>query len=91
MLALLIPYIRWFRQKMKRLASAASLLVTALLYDAGSASACPVCYGDPNSLMTQGVKSGILFLIVVVGGVLAAILGIGLTWAKRAKAIHPHP
>lgn len=84
-LLLLIPYFRWFRRKMKSL----SIILTAAipLLPLQEAWACPVCFGDPNSLMTQGLKKGIVFLIVVVGGVLAAILGIALTWAKRAKAL----
>lgn len=84
-MGLLVPYFIWFRKKMKTL-TVLLLSFFPLAYPF-AASACPVCFGDPNALMTKGMKLGILFLIVVVGGVLAAILGIGLSWARRAKAI----
>jgi predicted small integral membrane protein len=48
---------------------------------------CPVCFGDPSSPMTQSAKWGVLFLLVVVVCVLAAIAGVALSWARRARAL----
>lgn len=31
-----------------------------------AALACPVCFGDPNSAMNQGVEKGIWFLLAVI-------------------------
>jgi hypothetical protein len=83
---LLIPYIRWFRLKMRRLAPAL-LPPLAVVLSSDSAWACAVCYGNPSSPLIHGAKSGVLFLIFVIAGILAAILGIGLAWARRAKAL----
>jgi hypothetical protein len=83
----LLPYGRWFRNKFKKIAVvflAASLSHAASL---PSAWACAVCFGDPNSDMTKGLKAGIVLLILVVAGVLAGITSIGITWARRAKAL----
>lgn len=85
LLILLIPYGRWFLNKIKRLPA---LLIAANLWGfSRSAEACSVCYGDPNSLLTKGAKSGVLFLLLVIVGILAAILGIGIAWARRALRI----
>lgn len=88
-LILLIPYVRWFRQKMKRLAPIVLIAAFIPIYSV-TAWACPVCFGDPNSLLTKGAKTGILFLIAVVASVLGAIFAIALSWSKRAKSL-PHP
>jgi len=48
---------------------------------------CPVCFGDPSSPMTQSAKWGVLFLLVVVVCVLAAIAGVAAVWARRARAL----
>lgn len=81
----LIPYYRWFRKKMSRIAS---LVLFSLLSGlADIAQACPVCFGDPNSPMIQSIKSGIIVLIVVIGGVLSAIAFTAWTWSRRAKAL----
>jgi hypothetical protein len=49
--------------------------------------ACPVCFGDPSSPMTQSAKWGVLFLLVVVVCVLAGIAGVAAVWARRARAL----
>ena len=46
--------------------------------------ACSVCYGDPNSAMTQGAKAGVLVLLGVVGVVLTGIASLLIFWARRA-------
>lgn len=83
----LVPYGRWFRNKFKKMAVV--LLAAISTHAAGlpTAWACAVCFGDPNSEMTKGLKAGIILLILVVAGVLTGIASIGLTWARRAKAL----
>lgn len=48
---------------------------------------CAVCFGDPNSLMSQGARAGVLFLLVIIGGVLASIAGTAFVWARRARLL----
>ena len=47
--------------------------------------ACAVCFGDPNSKMSQGLFAAIYLLLGVVAFVLGSIAVTALTWAKRAK------
>ncbi len=49
--------------------------------------ACSVCFGDPGSLATKGVKGAILFLLVVVFCVLGGITTTAFLWARRARQI----
>jgi hypothetical protein len=49
--------------------------------------ACPVCFGDPSSPLTQSAKWGVLFLLVVVVCVLAGIASVAAVWARRARAL----
>ena len=49
--------------------------------------ACSVCFGDPNSLLSKGAFWGVLFLIGVVGFVLASIASTIWIWARRAKKL----
>ncbi|HSA58158.1 MAG TPA: hypothetical protein VLJ37_00530 [bacterium] len=83
----LVPYGRWFRNKFKKMAVV--LLAAISTHAAGlpTAWACALCFGDSNSEMTRGLKAGILLLILVVAGVLAGIASVGITWARRAKAL----
>lgn len=50
-------------------------------------AACPLCFGDPASDMVKGAKAGVLFLLVVVGGLLVAIAAIARRWTLRARAL----
>ena len=47
--------------------------------------ACPVCFGQSDSPMAQGVNMGIYFLLAVVAGVLAAFATFFIYLARRAK------
>ena len=49
------------------------------------ALACSVCFGDPDSMSTKGLKMGVLFLLAVIFAVLAAIAWTGVVWVRRAK------
>ncbi len=54
---------------------------------ASRAEACSVCFGDPASSQSKGVAAGVLFLMAVIAGVLAAIGGVALRWSARAKKL----
>ena len=49
--------------------------------------ACSVCFGDPNSLLTKGAASGVLFLMAVIALVLAWIGTTALIWSRRARKL----
>ena len=50
--------------------------------------ACAVCFGDVDSPLTKGLNAAILFLVGVVGFVLASISLIAFSWSRRAKRLH---
>jgi hypothetical protein len=53
--------------------------------------ACPVCFGQSDSPMAQGLNLGILFLLGVVGFVLASFGAFFIYLARRARlAAPPH-
>ena len=58
-----------------------------LLLIAEAASACPVCYGDPNSPMVKGTNSGIVFLLGVVGFLWIGFAALFISFWMRARAI----
>jgi len=49
--------------------------------------ACTVCFGDPDSSESKALLWGVLFLLVVVGGVLSGILFAGLKIRSREKKL----
>ena len=63
-----------------------ALLVSLMLAVPRAALACPVCFGQSDSPMAQGVNMGIYFLLAVVVGVLAAFASFFVYLARRAKA-----
>ena len=50
--------------------------------------ACPNCYGDPDSTMTQGLNVAILLLLGVTGTVLGGIVGFFFYLRQRAAMIN---
>ena len=52
-----------------------------------AALACPVCFGQSDSPLAQGVNMGIYFLLAVIGGVLVAFASFFIYLARRARAI----
>lgn len=50
---------------------------------------CSVCFGDPASPLTKGTLAGVLFLMAVVGFVLAWIGVTAWIWGRRAKRLTP--
>ena len=59
-----------------------------VLLSAQSVLACSVCYGDPNSAMTQGAKAGVLVLLGVVGVVLMGLASLLIFWMRRAANLN---
>ena len=51
------------------------------------ASACPVCFGDPNSAMGKGTSNGVLFMIGIVVFVQLGFVALFWTFRKRMKAV----
>lgn len=51
------------------------------------ASACAVCFGDPESKQTQSAMAGVLFMFGITLFVLGTIGSVAFTWARRAKAL----
>jgi hypothetical protein len=68
--------------------SLAILACLAALLSAAPALACSVCYGDPNSAMTQGAKAGVLVLLGVVGVVLTGVASLLIFWMRRAARLN---
>ena len=62
----------------------AILIGLAALLTAQPVLACSVCYGDPNSAMSQGAQAGVLVLLGVIGVVLAGIASLLIFWMRRA-------
>lgn len=59
----------------------------ATVFSIPTASACSVCFGDPESAMAKGAAAGVVVLIGVVGCVLLGILGTGLMWVHRGRRL----
>ncbi len=71
------------RTRLVRL-SLAIVAGVGLLLSAQPVLACSVCYGDPNSAMTQGAQAGVLVLLGVVGTVLTGLASLLIFWMRRA-------
>ena len=72
-----------------RLASMSLAIVACLgvLLSAQPVLACAVCYGDPNSAMSQGAKAGVLVLLGAIGVVLTGIASLLIFWMRRAASL----
>ena len=63
-------------------------LLTALMLSVPRvALACPVCFGQSDSPMAQGVNMGIFFLLGVVACVLAAFAVFFVYLARRSRML----
>ena len=73
-----------------RLANLSLAILTCLgvLLSAQPVMACSVCYGDPNSAMTQGAQAGVLVLLGVVAAVLTGLASLLLFWMRRAAYLN---
>ncbi|HIG69638.1 MAG: hypothetical protein ABGX04_19450 [Myxococcales bacterium] len=63
------------------------LTCIASMLSARPAIACSVCFGDPNSPMSQGVEAGILFLLGVLVIILLLMSSVLVFWIRRATRL----
>ena len=61
------------------------VLAIALLLVPSILSACPVCYGAPNSPLTKGSNNGIMFLLGVIGFVQVGFVAMFWSFWRRAR------
>lgn len=61
------------------------LFLLVLMMGASRVFACSVCYGDPNSQMTQGLKMAVLALLLTVTTILALFVVAVLQMRKRSQ------
>lgn len=74
----------------RRLSSLAAILVAAWVGFAPQwAAACSVCFGNPESGMTQGMRAGIWVLLGVTGVVLAGFVVFIVYLVRRARMFEP--
>ena len=68
---------------------AIGVVVAVILH--GTASACTVCMGDPNSTAAGATNSAIFLMLGIIGSMLAATGGFGFYLYKRANTpLPPH-
>ncbi|MEK8023900.1 MAG: hypothetical protein AAB229_08855 [Candidatus Hydrogenedentota bacterium] len=72
---------------MKRVHSLPALLAAIWLVAAwaGPVSACAVCYGDPSSSAVQSVNMGVMFMVGVVGMVLAGFVAAFIVYSRNIE------
>jgi hypothetical protein len=63
------------------------LVAICLLLVPSVLSACPVCYGAPNSPMTKSSNNAIMFLLGVVGFVQVGFIALFWSFWRRAKEL----
>jgi hypothetical protein len=63
------------------------VIVIGLLLVPSIVSACPVCYGAPNSPMTKSSNNAIMFLLGVVGFVQLGFIALFWSFWRRAKEL----
>ena len=52
-----------------------------------SVLACPVCFGQSDSPMAWAMNTGILFMLVIVGGVLVGFASFFVHLVRRARLV----
>jgi hypothetical protein len=63
------------------------VIAICLLLVPSIVSACPVCYGAPNSPMTTSSNNAIMFLLGVVGFVQVGFIALFWSFWRRAKEL----
>jgi heme/copper-type cytochrome/quinol oxidase subunit 2 len=63
------------------------VILICLLLVPSIVSACPVCYGAPNSPMTKSSNNAIMFLLGVVGFVQLGFIALFWSFWRRAKEL----
>lgn len=67
--------------------SPAFFLAVAIAITPTILSACPVCFGDPNSAMVKGTNNGVFFLLGVIGFVQIGLGAMFFAFWRRARAL----
>ena len=65
----------------------AVLIAVAVLGAAGPAMACPVCWGESDSPMAQGMNNGIFLLLGVIGTVQIGFVALFVSFRRRGKEV----
>ena len=63
------------------------VITIALLLTPAILSACPVCYGAPNSPMTKSSNNAIIFLLGVIGFVQIGFVAMFWSFWRRAREL----
>jgi hypothetical protein len=63
------------------------VITIALLLVPSILSACPVCYGAPNSPMTKSSNNAIMFLLGVIGFVQVGFVAMFWSFWRRAREL----
>ena len=61
------------------------LLTAAILAAPRVALACPVCFGQSDSPLAKAMNMGILLMLLVVGGMMAAFASFFISLVRRAR------
>lgn len=56
-----------------------------------SVKACATCFGQSDEAMAKGMNMGILVLLICIVGVLLAMVGVGIFFARRASRMSALP
>ncbi len=64
-----------------------AVIAVVLIGLAVAASACPVCYGTQQTLLTKSASNGVLFLLGIVGSVQVGFVALFVSFWKRTKAL----
>ena len=63
------------------------VIAVALLLVPAVLSACPVCYGAPNSPMTKSSNNAIIFMLGIIGFVQVGFVAMFWSFWRRAKEL----
>jgi hypothetical protein len=69
----------------KKLAWLLGVAIVFLALTPITSLACPICFGDPDSPVAQGVNWAVFTLLGITGGVLSAFVGFIVHLIKRSK------
>jgi hypothetical protein len=64
-----------------------AVIAIALLLTPAILSACPVCYGAPNSPMTKSSNNAIIFMLGIIGFVQVGFVAMFWGFWRRAKEL----
>ena len=65
----------------------AVVIAVAVLGAVEPAMACPVCFGESDSPMAQGMNNGIFFLLGVIGTVQIGFVALFVSFRRRGKEV----